>query len=74
MRSFIAASAYVAAAAFAASTDYYTMGANWGETVPLCKEGREQSPIDLGNWAMQKDRSELNIIVSDYETEQYQKA
>ena len=48
------------------------MGADWGETVPLCKEGREQSPIDLGNWAMQRDKADLSIDLYSYEDEQYQ--
>ena len=74
MRSFITASAYVAATAFAGSASYWKMGADWGETVPLCKEGREQSPIDLGNWAMQRDQKELAIDLSSYEKDQYQKA
>ena len=51
MRSFIAASALMAVTAFAGSANYWQSGADWGETVPLCGEGREQSPIDLGYWA-----------------------
>jgi len=68
MRSFLTASAYVAATAFAGSANYWKMGADWGEEVPLCKEGREQSPIDLGNWAMQRDKKDLNIELSNYVT------
>ena len=40
-------SALLAATAMAAGADYSKKGANWGDKVPLCKEGKEQSPIDL---------------------------
>ena len=42
-------SALVAATAFAAegNYNYNTNGADWGDAVPLCKDGKEQSPIDL---------------------------
>jgi len=33
--------------AWGAATDYSLNGANWGETYPLCKLGKEQTPIDL---------------------------
>ena len=39
--------AIIAATAAAGPADYSQEGANWGETVPLCKDGREQSPINL---------------------------
>jgi len=35
----------------AAPTDYRTLGANWGDTYPLCKTGSYQSPIDLSTKA-----------------------
>ena len=37
----------VGSAFAAAGIDYSENGANWGETVPLCDTGLEQSPIDL---------------------------
>ena len=72
MRSFISASALVAATAFAGSANYWKMGADWGEEVPLCAEGREQSPIDLGNWAKEKSSREMNIDLMDYTKDQTQ--
>ena len=39
--------AIIAATATAGPADYSQNGANWGETVALCKDGREQSPINL---------------------------
>lgn len=47
MRSFAISSALFASAFAAGGTDYTQMGANWGETYPLCANGAEQSPIDL---------------------------
>ena len=46
MLSYVSA-ALVATTAYAASAEYSQNGANWGETTPLCKDGLEQSPIDL---------------------------
>ena len=41
--------AMLAAVAMAGDGDYnyLTNGADWGTAVPLCSEGKEQSPIDL---------------------------
>ena len=44
-KTFIAA--LMAASAMATSKDYSSNGANWGQTDPLCDEGKEQSPINL---------------------------
>ena len=66
MRSFIAASAFVAATALSGDASYWKGGADWGETVPLCGEGREQSPIDLGNWAIEKSEREMYIHLENY--------
>ena len=66
MRSFITASAFAAATTFAGDASYWQGGADWGETVPLCGQGKEQSPIDLGNWAMQKSEKEMNIDLWNY--------
>ena len=72
MRSYISASALVAATAFAGSASYWKMGSDWGETVPLCGEGKEQSPIDLGNWAKEKSEAQMNIDLRSYTTRQFQ--
>ena len=66
MRSFTAASALVAATAFAGSASYWLEGADWGKDVPLCSEGREQSPIDLGNWA--KENEDMSVVLGPYTT------
>ena len=47
MFSRIAFSSLLVASAMGASKDYSQNGANWGETDPLCKDGVEQSPINL---------------------------
>ena len=45
----------------AGGTDYTQNGANWGETVPLCASGVEQSPIDLSEEGASRSSSmELN--------------
>ena len=41
------AAAIIASTVSAGAADYSQLGANWGETVPLCKNGTEQSPINL---------------------------
>lgn len=51
MRTYFTASALLAATAFAGSASYWKGGVDWGEDVPLCGQGQEQSPINLGNWA-----------------------
>ena len=65
MRSFTAASALMAATAFAGSASYWENGADWGNETPLCGNGKEQSPIDLGNWA--HDNHEMSVSLNrDY--------
>ena len=53
--------ALAGAIANAASTDYSSNGANWGNDYPLCSSGTEQSPIDLTvEGASTSDSMEIN--------------
>ena len=57
--------ALVAASAYAAAgIDYTTLGANWGETDPLCDTGLEQSPIDLTYNASTSDT--MSLVLENY--------
>jgi len=57
----IAAILFASANAASGVFDYSELGAEWGEDVPLCKYGQEQSPIDLSvKGASGSDKMELN--------------
>lgn len=64
------AGACLASLAFAASGvyDYNEFGDDWGDSFPLCKNGREQSPIDLNGPGL---RANDLISIAGFEYQNY---
>ena len=54
-----------AAGGAGAKFNYNKLGDDWGETYPLCKTSREQSPIDL-NTKLMITSKEMKIEGFDY--------
>ena len=60
MRAFVPALLATVTYAASGTFDYKLNGADWGETSPLCGQGKEQSPVDLNDGAESNSAMEIN--------------